>query len=222
MFVWQLHQGHQQQLQGEDTRQENLWQSPSKAKGLISHLQPRLMDSFPNEAFDLFILSPHHTEDSFNSFGHWGIAKVAAKLSSQSSSICGKMLPLQFSFCQLPWAEEEEEDDNDKVVMKGLTEMLLRAGLHCLLFRTFQDLSHIFWHPKIFQDMAKQMCFLSYYLLLSLLLWCVLPPAHALPPLSIWNPKCREQAVPRLFSWGRSTKAGFSHHGINLWSNLMF
>lgn len=41
MPVWQLHQGHQQQLQGEakakDTRQEKLWQSPSKAQGSISH-----------------------------------------------------------------------------------------------------------------------------------------------------------------------------------------
>lgn len=62
MLVWQQHQGHQQQLQGEanakDTRQEKLWQSPSKAKGFISHPQPRLTDSFPNEAFDFFIFLP--------------------------------------------------------------------------------------------------------------------------------------------------------------------
>lgn len=160
MLVWQLHQGHQQQLQGEakaeDTRQKNLWQSPSQAKGFIPHPQPQPMDSFPDEAFDSFIFSPHHTEDSFNSFGLWGIAREAAKLSSQSSSICGKTLPLHLSLCQLPWAEEEEEDDSEQVIMKGFTEMLCRAGLHCLLFRTFQDFTHIFWHPKIFQGLANQ------------------------------------------------------------------
>lgn len=73
MPVWQLHQGHQQQLQGEakakDTRREKLWQSPSKAQGSISHPQPPLMDSLPNEAFDLFVFSSHHIEDSFNSLG---------------------------------------------------------------------------------------------------------------------------------------------------------
>lgn len=80
MLVWQLHQGQQQQLQGEanakDTRQENLLWSPRKAKGFIFHPQPRPMDPFPNEAFDLFIFSPHRTEASSDSFGHWGIAKA--------------------------------------------------------------------------------------------------------------------------------------------------
>lgn len=83
---------------------------------------------------------------------------MAAKLSSQSSSICGKTLPLQLSLCQLPWAEEEEEDDSEEVVMKGFIEMLRRAGLHCLLFRTFQDLSHIFWHSRLFKTWQSK-CF---------------------------------------------------------------
>lgn len=62
-----------------------------------------------------------------------------------------KTLPLQLSLCQLPWAEEEEEDDNEGLHCK--------AGLHCLLFRTLQDLTHIFWHPKTFQGLAKQVLY---------------------------------------------------------------
>lgn len=37
--------------------------------------------------------------------------------------------------------------------------MIHRAGFHCLLFRAFRDLTHIFWHPKSCQDLAKQMFF---------------------------------------------------------------
>lgn len=142
MPVWQLHQGHQQQLQGEakakDTRQEKLWQSPSKAQGFISHPQPPVIDSFPNGAFDLFVFSSHHIEDS----GHWGIATVAAKLSSQSS----------FNFlCQLPWAEEEEEMS----MKRGWWRASLRCSAGWTSLPALQDLTHSCWHPQIFQGLAK-------------------------------------------------------------------
>lgn len=162
-----------------------------------------------------FLFFPrHHTEDPFNSFGHWGIAKVAAKLSSQSSSICGKTLPLQLSLCQLPWAEEEEEDDSEEVVMKGFIGC--SAGLDFTacssgLFKTSATSSG----TQDYSSLGKaNVLFPSHYLLLSLLLWWVLPPAQALPPLLVWNPECREKAEPKPYSWDRSTKTGFSHHGI--------
>lgn len=193
MLVWQLLQGHQQQLQGEanaeDTRRENLWQSPSQAKGFIPHPQPPLMDSVPNEAFELFIFPPHHTEDSFNSFELWGTARVADKWSSQSGSICGKTLPLQLSLCQLPRAEEE--DDNEEVLMNwslrwstGLDFTACSSGL----FGTSPTSSGTQRVVKIWQSKCSSP---SYHLLLSLLLWWVLPPAHILPPLPVWNTKCR-------------------------------
>lgn len=141
MLVWQLHQGQQQQLQGEanakDTRQENLLWSPRKAKGFIFHPQPWLRDSFPNEAFDLFIFSPHRTEASFDSFGHRGIAKAAAKLSSQHSSICGKNAVPSTCFVSAALGRGRCQRGGSNEGLHPELVVLHRAGHHWLPFRTF-------------------------------------------------------------------------------------
>lgn len=161
MLVWQLLQGQQQQLQGEAnakaTRQENLPRSPRKAKGFIFHPPPQPMGSLPNEALDLFIFSPHCTEASFNSFGHWGIAKTAAKLSSQHRSICGKNAVPSTRFVSAAlgrgWRGRcHPGGGNDGLhpargAPRGWTSLTALQDL-------YPSLSHLFRHPKIFPDFA--------------------------------------------------------------------
>jgi len=211
MLVWQLHQGQQQQLQGEanakDTRQENPLLSPWKAKGFIFHPQPRLMGSFPNEAFDLFIFSPHRTEASFNSFGHWPIAKAAAKLSSQHRSICGKRLSLHFALCQLPWEEDEEEDVKEEVVTKGFKQdptVLHGAGLHCLPWRTSVPPQPPLLASKDLSRFCKvNVLPLSLPVAPSAALLGFATCTFSFPSLLVWSSERREQAVPKLRSWGQ-------------------
>lgn len=214
MLVWQLLQGQQQQLQGEanakDTRQENLPWSARKAKGFIFHPPPRLMGSFPNEALDLFIFSPHCTEASFNSFGHWGIAKAAAKLSSQHRSSCGKTLSLQIALCQLPWEGEEEEDVTQEVVMMGFTQPVLLhgAGLPWLPFRTFSP-------PSATSSVIQRSLQTLQSKRASPLITCC---SFSLPPQPIWNSECREQAVAKPCSGGQEQESSI----FTLWHKTLY
>lgn len=166
------------------------------------------MASFPNEAFDLFVFSFTALRTLSAALGTEELPKWLLNEAVRAAASVENAAPSAF-LVSAALGRGRGGRWQGRASLQGWTSLPASFRISPTSSGT-QRLSKA-WQSKCSSP--------SYYLLFSLLLWWVLPPAHVLPPLPDGNPKCREKAELKVLSWGRSSKAGFSHNEINLWSN---